>query len=86
MSHTRRYIHRSEEQRDNPVRNSRPLASVLVGAQEDLDYDAIAELVFEDEDAFKAFYAVTIAHPENGRESLLMSRTFLITVGCLRLS
>lgn len=51
-AHTRRYIHRTErsasathdDDDDHP-------ASVLVGAQSDFEYDAIAELIFDDETA-----------------------------------
>ncbi|KAI2622480.1 EthD domain-containing protein [Hypoxylon sp. NC1633] len=47
LSHTRRYIHRSAGQ-----------ASVLIGNQEDFDYDAFAELTFEDATAFQTFFGV----------------------------
>jgi uncharacterized protein (TIGR02118 family) len=48
-SHTRRYIQRADSA-NHP-------ATVLVGTQADFEYDAIAELIFDDEGAFQAFFA-----------------------------
>ena len=48
-SHVQRYIHRSTEDPNYP-------ATVMVGAQTDFEYDAITELVFEDEPTFKEFF------------------------------
>lgn len=58
LSHTRRYIHRGVGGDDN----SHP-ASVLVGTQQDFEYDGIAELMFEDENAFQTFFGI-ITQPE----------------------
>jgi len=49
ISHTRRYIQRSVA-----ADNDYP-ATVLIGAPAEFDYDAIAELVFEDEAAYRMF-------------------------------
>jgi hypothetical protein len=57
LTHTRHYIARPAEE------NGGWPAAVLVGAQEDFTYDGFAELVFEDEKAFKSFFAV-ISEPE----------------------
>ena len=48
-SHTRLYLERSEEG-EHP-------ASVLIGTEQDFAFDAAAQLVFEDEAAFKKFMA-----------------------------
>lgn len=48
-SHTRHYIQRADGA-DHP-------ATVLVGSQADFGYDAIAELIFDNEAAFQAFFA-----------------------------
>ncbi|KAI0553954.1 EthD domain-containing protein [Xylaria curta] len=57
LSHARRYLHRSENQADsNTVRNLSTPATVLIGTQDDFDYDAIAELTFEDAAAFQTFF------------------------------
>ncbi|KAI1358235.1 EthD domain-containing protein [Xylaria arbuscula] len=78
LSHTRRYIHRSEGQSEtNTARNPNTPASVLVGTQGDFDYDAISELIFEDEDAFKAFYAITMAHEVNGPKIAADAENFI---------
>ncbi|KAI1213213.1 EthD domain-containing protein [Annulohypoxylon truncatum] len=58
LSHTRRYIHRSEGQGEGTTRNATTPASVLIGRQEDFDYDAFAELIFDDATAFQNFFAV----------------------------
>ncbi|KAJ6443501.1 FtsJ-like methyltransferase [Purpureocillium lavendulum] len=50
-SHVRRYIHRTEAESGDA-----PPATVLVGSQADFEYDAISELTFENEDAFKGFF------------------------------
>ncbi|KAF2000884.1 hypothetical protein P154DRAFT_522159 [Amniculicola lignicola CBS 123094] len=55
ISHTRHYIARPTE-----VAGSWP-AAVLVGTQDDFTYDGIAELVFKDEDGFKAFFGLVSA-------------------------
>ncbi|KAI1173434.1 EthD domain-containing protein [Nemania sp. FL0916] len=60
LSHTRRYIHRSENQAaDNTARNPNTPATVLIGTQDDFDYDCYAELTFEDVNAFQTFFGIT---------------------------
>ena len=49
LSHTRRYVYRSEEKPHS--------ATVFTGTQDDFDYDVVSELVFESQDAFQAFFA-----------------------------
>ncbi|KAI1811965.1 EthD domain-containing protein [Poronia punctata] len=57
LSHTRRYIHRSETAAGTgTVRNPSTPATVLIGSQEEFDYDAFAELTFEDAGAFQTFF------------------------------
>lgn len=48
-THTRRYIQRAD--------GADHAATVLVGSQADFRYDAIAELIFDNEAAFQAFFA-----------------------------
>ena len=55
LSHTRRYIARTSST-DKPGESKHP-ATVLVGTQADFEYDAIAELVFDDETGFLTFSA-----------------------------
>ncbi|KAF2705618.1 hypothetical protein K504DRAFT_460331 [Pleomassaria siparia CBS 279.74] len=57
ITHTRHYIARPTEV------NGAWQAAVLLGGQEDFSYDGIAELVFEDEDAFHTFFA-SVSAPE----------------------
>ncbi|KAI1741712.1 EthD domain-containing protein [Xylaria scruposa] len=64
LSHTRRYLHRSENHADsNTARNPSTPATVLIGTQNDFDYDAFAELTFEDAAAFQTFFN-RMQHPE----------------------
>lgn len=49
-THTRHYLQRADHGPDYA-------ATVLVGTQADFAYDALAELVFDDEAAFQAFFA-----------------------------
>ena len=55
-THTRRYIHRTPPESGTDDTNNYP-ATVFVGTQADFAYDAISELVFDDEPAFQAFSA-----------------------------
>ena len=64
LSHTRRYIqrfseanHGNENIKGEEGEKEYP-ATVLVGSQEDFEYDAIAELVFRDEEHFRVFMEV----------------------------
>ena len=61
-SHVRRYIQRSENKSTSAPEahsgnNVNTPAAVLVGTQADFEYDAFAELTFDDEAAFQAFFA-----------------------------
>ncbi|TGJ85979.1 hypothetical protein E0Z10_g2772 [Xylaria hypoxylon] len=59
LSHTRRYLHRTEKQTStNTVSNANTPATVLIGSQAEFDYDSFAELTFEDESACQAFFGV----------------------------
>ena len=55
-AHIRRYIHRTESA-SSSTDNDYP-ASVLLGAQSDFEYDAMAELTFDDETAFQTFFGI----------------------------
>ena len=57
-SHTRRYIQRAEaDDAEEDAHNNDYPATVLVGSQADFEYDAFAEVVFDDQAAFQAFFA-----------------------------
>ena len=60
-AHIRRYIQQTENS-TSATDNDHP-ASVMVGAQSDFEYDAIAMLIFEDEIAFQAFFGL-VNQPE----------------------
>ena len=66
-THTRRYIERSESNissaANNGTTNANHPATVMVGTQADFDYDAIAELTFEDAAAFQTFFGL-VSQPE----------------------
>lgn len=64
LSHTRRYLHRTQGKAEGTERNAEYPATVLVGAQAEFDYDAFAELTFSDAAAFQAFFGV-VQQPEN---------------------
>ena len=59
-SHTRHYIQRTESNDSSSVEagadNTKYPAAVLVGNQADVEYDAYAELTFDDEAAFQTFF------------------------------
>ncbi|KAI1262261.1 EthD domain-containing protein [Xylariaceae sp. FL1019] len=77
ISHTRHYIHRTERQADdNTSRNSNTPATVVIGTQEEFDYDAFAELSFEDEAAFQTFFALT-QQPDNAAQIAEDEQKFL---------
>ncbi|KAI1403318.1 EthD domain-containing protein [Hypoxylon fuscum] len=76
LSHTRRYIHRSEGQAEGTTRNAGTPARVLVGTQADFDYDVIAELTFADEAAFQTFFQ-TVHSPEKAAKIIAAEETFL---------
>ena len=58
LSHTRHYIHRTESAAGGggPANPNHP-ATVMIGAQDAVDYDAVAELVFEGQEQLQAFQA-----------------------------
>lgn len=56
-SHTRRYIQRVQGPIDGDADNANHPAVVMVGTPADFEYDAFAEIVFDDEAAFQAFFA-----------------------------
>jgi EthD domain len=66
ISHTRRYLARTEGSPQVGSDTSTYPATVIVGSQADFDYDAIAELVFSDQDAFQAFFA-KVSEPANAQ-------------------
>ncbi|KAI0424466.1 EthD domain-containing protein [Xylaria sp. FL1042] len=77
LSHTRRYLHRSENQTDgNTARNPSTPATVLLGTQDDFDYDAITELTFEDAAAFQTFFGL-MQQPEIAAKIAADEETFL---------
>ncbi|KAI0817134.1 EthD domain-containing protein [Xylaria sp. FL0064] len=93
LSHTRHYLHRTEQQQqqqaeegkgNNTARNPTTPATVLIGTQEEFDYDAFAELTFEDEAAFQAFFALTqqpeIAEKIAADEELFLDRARMTVV------
>ncbi|KAI1855420.1 hypothetical protein JX266_000285 [Neoarthrinium moseri] len=65
LAHTRRYLHREKTAaaEGEPTGNAYYPATVPMGSQSDFDYDAIAELEFEDADHFQRFSAL-LASPE----------------------
>lgn len=81
LSHVRRYLHRTTRSPPGPVgvatsRNPHDPATLLSGAQSDFDYDAMVEMVFEDEAAFRAFHA-RLREPENAKWIADDEATFL---------
>lgn len=76
MSHTRRYIHRTEGKADDTERNANFPATVLMGSQTDFDYDALAELTFADVNAFQTFFGL-YQKPENAARIAADEEQFL---------
>lgn len=56
-SHTRRYIQRAPGPSEGGADNANHPAAVLVGTPADFDYDAFAEVIFDDEATFQTFFA-----------------------------
>ncbi|KAI1352354.1 EthD domain-containing protein [Xylaria sp. FL0043] len=90
LSHTRHYLHRTTqhqhqqqqqqqeaEGKGNTARNPHTPATVLIGTQAEFDYDAFAELTFEDEAAFQRFFALTQQQPENAEQIAADEELFL---------
>lgn len=86
LSHTRRYVHRTEVQgKGSTERNPDHPASVFVGEQADFDYDCCSELIFADEAALLAFKD-NMAQPEKvariaADEENFLDRSRLLIVG-----
>ncbi|ROV97390.1 hypothetical protein VMCG_06865 [Cytospora schulzeri] len=76
LSHTRRYIHRTEGKAEGTERNANSPASVLMGTQADFEYDVFAELIFPDVDAFQKFFGVA-QQPENAARIAADEEKFL---------
>jgi EthD domain len=84
ISHTRRYLARTEGSSQGRSDKSTYSAAVLLGSQADFDYDAIAELVFLDQGAFQAFFA-RVSEPANAQklaedEDLFLDRSRMTAV------
>ncbi len=71
ITHTRHLIARPAEE------NGIWPAAVLIGAQEGFTFDGIAELVFEDETAFKTFYGL-VSEPEAAAKIAADEETFIV--------
>jgi len=71
-SHARKYIQRSED----------GTASVLVGDQTSFQYDALSELVFEDEESFGKFFAKI--SEEGVREKIQADEEHFLETGKMR--
>lgn len=56
-SHRRRYIQRVQGTTEGGADNANHPANVLIGTPADFEYDLLAELTFDDEAAFRAFFA-----------------------------
>lgn len=80
LSHVRRYLQRDSSDEPYP-------ATVLVGTQEDFEYDVISELTFEDESAFRAFFGkyqseeIAAAIQEDETQFLDSARMKAVVVG-----
>ncbi|KAL1853207.1 hypothetical protein Daus18300_011855 [Diaporthe australafricana] len=87
LSHTRRYIHRTEGKTEDTERNANFPATILLGSQTDFAYDAFAELSFADGNAFQTFFG-HCQQPENAariaadeEHFLDRSRTTIVVLG-----
>ncbi|KAI5925221.1 EthD domain-containing protein [Camillea tinctor] len=83
LSHTRRYIDRSQGAVapgagvvDGIERNPTTPATVIIGSQADFDYDAVAELTFENSAAFQAFFGI-MQQPDNAAKMAAGEKKFL---------
>ncbi|KAK7757120.1 hypothetical protein SLS62_000667 [Diatrype stigma] len=83
LSHTRRYIHRTEGQ-GATERNAKNPATVLIGEQVDFDYDAFAELTFADVPSFQTFMGI-MQKPENAARIAADEELFLDRSRCRRM-
>jgi len=75
-SHTRFYVQRTHTGDSDDKSNKAYPATVLVGAQEAFDYDAYAELVFEDVQAFRQFMGC-VRQPEAAKKIAEDEKHFL---------
>lgn len=85
LSHTRRYVHRSEGKAEGTERNADYPATILMGSQADFDYDAFAELTFANLTAFQTFFGIT-QQPENQariQADDIWSQNFWTALKCL---
>jgi len=76
ISHTRTYLHRTEDTNATGDNNAKYPASVMIGNQSDFDYDAFAELKFKDQGAFGAFFNL-MQTPENAEKIAADEEKFL---------
>ncbi len=76
LSHTRRYIQRTEGKAEGTERNANNPASLLLGTQADFDFDAYAELTFADVSAFQAFFDL-LQQPEDAARLAMDEEKFL---------
>lgn len=73
--HARRYVHRTESSASSTDDKHYP-ATVLMGAQSDFEYDAIAELVFNNETAYQTFFGL-VCQQEGGEKFAKDEEMFL---------
>lgn len=71
ITHTRHYISRTVSE------NGTWPANVLIGTPEDFTFDAVAELVFEDEPAFRRFLKI-ISEPEAAARIAEDEKNFMV--------
>lgn len=64
-SHTRHYTQRTEANTPGGPANPTTPATLFQGKQEDVDFDCVAEITFEDHAAFQRFFKA-ISSPEGG--------------------
>ena len=75
LTSTRHYIHRTAGSGGGSANPNHP-ATLFTGSQDAVDYDGVAELTFESEEAFKAFVGV-ISEPEAAARIAEDEETFL---------
>ena len=80
-SHKRFYIQRTEREVDADDGSDKYPATVLVGAQPDFQYDAFAELTFEDAERFQTF--MEIVGRDEARERLARDEEVFLDRGRL---
>lgn len=55
LRHTRHYVHRTQ---DTTSSGAQTPATIIKGRQEDISYDCVVEIVFDDKAAFDAFLGI----------------------------